>query len=128
MVIYKPVTDKAELKKLFPDRQFVDDMLYCGYFAYENDDLTGNCIVMTDKIKCWLSDITAKDGDRLCAEGLIRSALNFAANRGAFTAFCKEDNFADVLEKLGFEKTDGLYCGEIPTLLMGECCKNKPKC
>ncbi|MPN38601.1 hypothetical protein SDC9_186125 [bioreactor metagenome] len=55
-------------------------------------------------------------------EGLIRSALNFAANRGAYIGKCFCTNATTILERMRFEKGGDCYTGDIPTLLGGTCC------
>ena len=53
----------------------------------------------------------------------MRAALNFGANRNAYMAYCSLEKINDVLTLLGFEKNNGIYEGDIPTLLKGSCCK-----
>lgn len=93
--------------------------------AVDGESVSGSCKVSVNSYECVLSDITAVGNDGLLAEGLIRSALNFAANRGAYIAKCSQSEFDGVLKALGFSLEGGEYSGEIPELLKGSCCKNK---
>lgn len=93
-------------------------------FAIDGENELGSCYVCVDAYKCFVSEIAPKENDSLLIEGLIRSALNFAANRGAYIAECSQAEFKSVLELLGFENKDGIYKGEIPELLKGQCCKS----
>ena len=93
--------------------------------ALDGESVSGGCKVSVNSYECVLSDITVADNDELLAEGLIRSALNFAANRGAYIAKCSQSEFDGVLKMLGFAANGGEYSGEIPELLKGSCCKNK---
>ena len=91
--------------------------------ALDGENETGSCTVSVNGYECLLNGVTVSDADRLTAEGLIRSALNFAANRGANIAVCGDSEYNDVLELLGFRKNGDSFSGEIPELLKGSCCK-----
>ena len=91
--------------------------------AEEVENELGSCDVSLEAQKCFLDSVVSKGNDSLLAEGLIRSALNYAANRGAYIAVCKDEKFRSVLELLGFDNNGGEYMGEIPELLRGSCCK-----
>ncbi len=92
--------------------------------ALDGETDIGSCTVRVNGYECVLSDIYVETDDSLVIEGLIRSALNYAANRNAYTAVCRDEKYSDVLKLLGFEKIGGSYSGEIPELLKGSCCKN----
>jgi hypothetical protein len=109
MLYFKPVEENGENIKII---------------ALDGDRELGSCFVRIEAYKCFLSGITADENDALLVEGLIRSALNYAANRGAYIATCLDDSIKNVLEYLGFENKDGEYRGEIPELLKGNCCKS----
>lgn len=123
MVIYKPLTDINEIKTLFSDRRFCENCIYGAYRAYENGEFVGKCLVMIDGSKCYISDISTVTPDDLLVEGLIRSALNFSANRNAYMAYSRQEEYKNVLTLLGFQLNGGVYEGDIPTLLLGSCCK-----
>ncbi|MBR0541419.1 MAG: hypothetical protein IJK26_04345 [Clostridia bacterium] len=125
MLYFKPVTDIDEIKAVYKDKQLSADS--ARIIAIDGDEEKGSCYISVDAQKCFLSDIVSEENDDLLVEGLIRSALNFAANRGAYIAVCRECEFKSVLEFLGFENTDGIYQGEIPELLKGSCCKKTDK-
>ena len=61
--------------------------------------------------------------DKLLVEGFLRAGLNYCANRSAYMCYCELDEISDVLTHLGFENNNGVYSGDIPTLLKGSCCK-----
>ncbi len=125
MLYFKPVTDIDEIKAVYKDKQLSADS--ARIIAIDGDEEKGSCYISVDAQKCFLSDIVSEENDDLLVEGLIRSALNFAANRGAYIAVCREGEFKSVLEFLGFENTGGIYQGEIPELLKGSCCKKTDK-
>ena len=56
----------------------IDDKTH-GYRAEENGENIGECIFSLDGTYAEILSVKTRDGDRLVAEGLVRSALNFAA-------------------------------------------------
>ena len=66
--------------------------------------------------------VKTRDGDRLVAEGLVRSALNFAANRNAYMARANVGRVEkEPFITLGFEEKNGFYESDIPSALTGSC-------
>lgn len=124
MVFYKPYSNQQEIAELFPQTDFSEDTVYGAYTALENEAVTGKCLVKIRGTACELLDLEALQSDALLIEGLVRSALHFAANRGAYTAECRLENIKDILQLLGFQKADGVFRGTVPELLAGSCCKH----
>lgn len=91
------------------------------YTAVENGKTTGHITLTYHLTACAVLQIEA-DNDET-AEGLIRSALNAAANRGAYTAVYEPEAFRNIAMILGFEQNGEKLTGEIPFLLTGSCCK-----
>ena len=94
----------------------IDDKTH-GYRAEENGENIGECIFSLGGTYAEILSVKTRGG-----EGLVRSALNFAANRSAYMAR------ADVgrVEKepfitLGFEEKNGFYESDIPSALTGSC-------
>ena len=123
MVFYKPFTERTEIQRLFPSADLSLEKTVGAYVAEENGISCGKCMVEIDGQSCEISHLTVSDNDALLIEGLLRSALHFAGNRNAYTAVCRETAYSDVLLLLGFSQQDGVFRGDIPTLLMGSCCK-----
>lgn len=123
MVFYKPYTDLNEIASLFPKVIFSENNTYGAYVAYENERLCGKCLVCIQGYRCEVHVSPAEQSDALLAEGLLRAALNFAGNRNAYIAECRDVFLRDVLLLLGFRDEDGVFTGDIPTLLLGSCCK-----
>ena len=121
MLFFKPETDIDTIKALYSDRQF--DSECARISAFDGDNEIGSVFISVRSFNCYLSDIEVSDDDALLVEGLIRSALNFAANRGAYIANCADNSYENVLKTLGFKLSEGVYSGEIPELLKGSCCK-----
>ena len=124
MVYFKPITEKSCLRQLFPEKA-IDDNAVCGAYKGLNEDgsQAGVCFVSIDGYRCAVSDLSCDISDKLLVEGFLRASLNFAANRNAYMAYCRDGRIADVLSTLGFEKNGEEYSGDIPTLLQGNCCK-----
>ena len=123
MVLYKPITERMEIQRLFPSADLSPEKTVGAYVAEENGVSCGKCMVEIDGQSCEISHLTVANDDPLFTEGLLRSALHFAGNRNAYMAVCRENAYHDVLLLLGFSEQDGIFCGDIPTLLMGSCCK-----
>lgn len=123
MVFYRPITDRAEIARLFPRAALPTDKTVGAYVAEEQGVSCGKCLVVIDGQNCEISELSVPNADPLLTEGLVRSALHFAGNRNAYIAVCRESDCRSVLLLLGFTEKDGTFVGEIPTLLLGSCCK-----
>ncbi len=115
MYIFKPITEKIELLKLFSDD------VNGGYIGFEGDEIIGKCSLSVDGSKVFVKTIEFDKDKPDIGEGLMRAALNFGANRNAYYAYCECENAVDVMKLMGFEENDGVYSGDIPTLLGGSC-------
>lgn len=125
MVYYKPITDLIELKNLFPNENTDENFIFGGYIGLNpGGEKIGKIFVKISDTKCYISSLDCDISDSLSVEGFVRAALNFCANRGAYMAYCEDERIKSVLLLLGFEKNNGVYCGDIPTLLKGSCCKH----
>lgn len=122
MIKFVPVTsDKL-------GEPFSSDSTLCGYIGYDYDADGAECGKCVFRLNGYTMDVCfveALDSDAETEEGLIRSALNYGANRGVYIAFYKAEAAHDVARVLGFEEENGVLSGEIPTLLKGSCCKGK---
>lgn len=126
MVFYKPYSDNSKIAEWFPQTAFSEDAVYGAYTALESGAVTGKCLVKIVGTACEITDLEASSADPLLVEGLLRSALHFAANRGAYAAVCRLHSVKDVLLLLGFREENGTFSGTIPELLAGSCCKCPP--
>lgn len=122
MIKFVPVTsDKLS------DGFASDDSLF-GYIGYDlsaDGRKCGECVFRLNGYTMEILSVEA-EGDDETAEGLIRSALNYGANRLSYIAYYKAKKHISVAELLGFEKdNNGVLSGDIPTLLQGSCCKGK---
>lgn len=125
MIYYKPVTDMKILKEMFPNETFDENFIYGGYIGLaQNGENVGKIFMKVFRTKCHISSLECDVSDSLLVEGFIRAALNFCANRNAYMAYCTDERIKNVLLLLGFEEENGVYSGDIPTLLKGSCCKH----
>ncbi len=124
MIFYKPISEIEYLKELFDNCLFDDKYVYGGYLGIdENGTNVGKCLVKIDSYKCFFEHIDCDFSDKLLVEGFLRSGLNYCANRNSYMCYCEISDISDVLTHLGFENNNGVYSGDIPTLLKGSCCK-----
>lgn len=124
MIVYKPISDIEKLKALFDKSFFDDTCMFGGYIGFDEDDnQVGKCLVKINDFNCYFLFIDCDLSDKLLVEGYLRAGLNYCANRNAYMCYCEIEEISDVLTHLGFENNNGVYSGDIPTLLKGSCCK-----
>lgn len=89
--------------------------------ALDGELTLGKCtLVLDDKF----ADVTKLDYDAsavFAAEGLLKSAYNYAALKNYYMAKCSVDGVDSLLVRLGFNNQSGEYISDIPTILMGNC-------
>lgn len=115
MYIFKPITDKNDLSKHFSDD------VNGGYIGFEGEEIIGKCSLFVEGSKVYVRTIEFPEDKPDIGEGLLRAALNFGANRNAYFAYCSCKNAVSVMKLMGFEEYDGVFSGDIPTLLGGSC-------
>ncbi len=124
MIFYKPEIENKNIAILFENTVFDNDITYGAYVGIDEDgNAVGKCLVKINGYNCEIVSVDCDYTDKLLVEGFLRAALNFCANRSAYMAHCSIDEIQDVLLYLGFENENGVYSGDIPTLLKGSCCK-----
>ncbi len=91
------------------------------YSAYEGDIKLGECTFSIDGMYMEILSVS-ENIDPLTAEGLVRSALNFGANRNAYIAKANPQKVdATPFVTLGFEEENGFLVSDIPSALQGHC-------
>ena len=91
--------------------------------AVEDDLLLGKCTLFLEKSKATVKSISYDINKPYIAEGLIKSAFNYAALKNCYMGYCECENIDGFLDRLNLEKQDGIYFNDIPTILQGNCCK-----
>ncbi len=91
--------------------------------AIENDIVSGKCLLLINGDKAEVSQMNC-DSDKLyLVEGLVKSAFNYAALKKCYMGYCKSGKYSLILDGMNFEKHNGVYFNDIPSILSGNCCK-----
>lgn len=101
----------------------VIDMTTVEIEAIESNVALGKCTLVMDNN---VADVTMLNFDSnapYIVEGLLRAAYNYAGLKNYYLARCTASGIDAFLDKMNFTKSDGVYCGDIPSVLMGSCCK-----
>lgn len=92
--------------------------------ATENDESFGSCLLDLSGKYAAVSKMVFPEDKPFLAEGLLKSAYNYAAAKNYYMGVCLCDNITPLLTRLGFSKTEEGYILDIPSILTGSCCKN----
>lgn len=95
----------------------------CVYTAFESGEEVGCCACNIENTLSEIVLLEYDDKKQYIGEGLVKSALNFAAGKGAYIALCSENVRQNHVLPFGFTPSDRGYTGEIPEILMGKCHK-----
>lgn len=120
MIEFKPSVNEELLKRLDLDGKSDDTVCYT---AYEGGSEKGYCVCRIENTSASIIFLEFSDETPYVGEGLIKSALNYAAGKGAYMAVCGEKVKKNHVLPYGFNLTDNGYTGEIPEILMGKCLK-----
>lgn len=124
MITFIPCDNQNDIKEYFPKVE-INSLMYL-IKAVENDDNKGACLfsLNTENSSVVLEKIYIKDSDITTEEGLIRSVLNFAANRGIYMAYVSYNNGFNkaLFKRMHFEESNNKLSCDIPTALTGSCC------
>lgn len=110
MIFFKPTVNETDSAKI-------------EFKALENDICLGCCTLILKEKTAEVTEVSLADNDLVIAEGLLRSAYNYASLKSYYLCSCSALNIAPVLKKMGFENKEGIYISDIPSALMGGCCK-----
>ena len=91
--------------------------------AIENDATVGRCTLVLKDNVADVTILTYSEDTPYIVEGLLRSADNYAGLKNYYMARCSAENIDAFLDKMNFTKINSLYAGDIPSILMGSCCK-----
>ena len=94
------------------------------FTAKDGETALGFCDLLLHDGLADVVSVAQVSEDPLIAEGLLRAALNYAANRSYYTARFSALDRDRVRALLPFEQKDGVWQGDIPTLLAGTCGNN----
>lgn len=88
--------------------------------AFEGENEVGYCSFSIDGFVMTFNSLVAENNDPIITEGLIRSAMNYAANRGAYISKVEKGISQKMFEFLEF-KGDEVLSAEIPEVLTSGC-------
>ncbi len=93
------------------------------FTAYENDAECGSCLLKTDGSFAEVYELDYEEDKPYLVEGLLRSAYNYASLKNIYMGKCTCKNIIEFLKKMNFDETEEGFINDIPTILMGSCCK-----
>ena len=93
------------------------------FIALEDDVNCGYCLLKITNNTAEVYEIGYASDKPYLVEGLLRSAFNFASLRNVYMGKCSCKNITDFLDRMNFEKKNSEYINDIPSILMGSCCK-----
>ncbi len=116
MIRFLPIENDGEAEKLFGENTVV----------YRADSpFSMQVFFKAEGYQCFILGFSGSNDGPAVAEGLIRSALNYAALRGAFTARVTAASLPDgveaVFERLGFKTEQSVLTADIPDVLTCSC-------
>ncbi len=94
-----------------------------NFEALENYISCGKCKLVLESDRAVVKTISFDRDKPYIAEGLIRSAFNYAALKNYYMGYCECENKDGILDAMNFEKRDDVYFNDIPAILQGNCCK-----
>lgn len=128
MIKVSPVLDLKEAEKAFAAQGLTFADGCAALEATDGHSILGGCLLQMTEHGVDILSITCAEGDSSLIDWLMRSAMNYAANRGAYLAFCNLSQYEDILLSLSFEKKDSYYVGEVPEIFKGcTCCASAKK-
>lgn len=89
--------------------------------ALEDEVSLGLCTLVLEDKYANVTRLTYDNSCAFAAEGLLKSAYNYAALKNYYMAKCSVIDSEKLLIRLGFELNNSEYICDIPTILMGTC-------
>ncbi|MEG1614207.1 MAG: hypothetical protein RR343_01830 [Oscillospiraceae bacterium] len=116
-------TEKSLADELFKQKNIKTTQTSMAVQAFNSSDdkIYGYCFFDFSGLTATIISLECSDEYHFLPECLIKSALNYAANRGAFIAECNNINLEKELINLGFTFDGEKYSSEIPKLMAGSC-------
>ncbi len=91
--------------------------------AVDGEKSLGKCLL---KLSDYAEIVSLCDcNDFFIAQGLVKSALNYAALRNIYMARFKDESAFEIAKAMKFELAGDFYESDIPTVLAGSCCSGK---
>jgi len=118
-----PIKDKELLKEKFAQKGISITDSSAGYIAYDGGEAVGLSLFKVEDKFAHIY-VIEPENDALLCDSLIRSVINYAANRGVFRLVCAADSVKAIAAKLSYLSDDG---EEINVMDMMQGCKNCKK-
>lgn len=119
MIKVSPVLSKNEIHEIFAQYHLCAGNDSAVLTAMNGSDILGKCLLECREDGVHILAIDFQQGDDSLVDWLMRAAMNYAANRGAYLAYCGLSQYEDVLLSLSFEKKGDIYIGEVPEIFKG---------
>lgn len=119
MIKVSPVQSKEQIDEIFNQFDFAAGESSAVLIATDACAVLGKCLLECREDGVHILAIDFQQQDDSLVDWLMRAAMNYAANRGAYLAFCKLPQFEDILLSLSFEKKGDAYIGEVPEIFKG---------
>ncbi len=119
MIKVSPVLSKDEIHEIFAQYHLCAGDDSAVLIAMNGFDILGKCLLECHEEGVHILAIDFQQGDDSLVDWLMRAAMNYAANRGAYLAYCGLLQYEDVLLSLSFEKKGDIYIGEVPEIFKG---------
>ncbi len=99
------------------------DETHVKFEALEGEEKKGECLLDLSGKNADIYSLAYDSDKPYLVDGLLRAGYNYAANKGFYMGSCSCKNFDEVLRKMNFNFENGIYSADIPSILMGGCCK-----
>ncbi len=104
-------------------KNVVTDEFTVEFEALEGIASIGRCVLSLKNNVADVTELSYSENAPYAVEGLLRSAYNYAGLHNYYSAKCSAKNIDSFLDRMNFQKKDNEYIGDIPSILMGSCCK-----
>ena len=108
----------------FEPREENSERCTVRFAAKDGESVLGCCNLLLHDALADIVLIQLRTDDLSIAEGLLRSAFHYAANRGYYIGCFSAPDCDSIRAILPFERVNGVWQGDIPSLLAGACGKN----
>ena len=93
------------------------------FTAVEDNSEWGYCLMRLDGNTAEVYELSYSEDKPYLVEGLLRTAFNSASLKNIYMGKCTCKSIDKFLENMNFEKTNEGFINDIPSILMGSCCK-----
>jgi|GEM_PF-145706 len=123
MFSFKPLS-KSESDKLFKinEIEITDTSMAVNAINGEDNESYGFCLFDYRDLTAIVFTLKYSEKFHFLPECLVKAALNYAANRGAYIAESSNMSIKKELLDLGFNQDGDLLTTEIPKIMAGKCC------